>query len=245
MITVLDRTAPVIAGVPAAETVECSAVPTAATTVTATDNCDDNVTITYAEVRTDGACPDSYTLTRTWTATDDCANAASASQVITVLDRTAPVIAGVPAAETVECSAVPTAATTVTATDNCDDNVTITYAEVRTDGACPDSYTLTLTWTATDDCANAASASQVITVLDRTAPVIAGVPAAETVECSAVPTAATTVTATDNCDDNVTITYAEVRTDGACPDLYTLTLYLDRYRRLRQCSFCFPGDYCP
>ena len=80
-----------------------------ATTVTATDNCDDNVTITYAEVRTDGACPDSYTLTRTWTATDDCANAASASQVITVLDGTAPVIAGVPAAETVECSAVPTA----------------------------------------------------------------------------------------------------------------------------------------
>ena len=49
-------------------------------------------------------------LTRVWTATDNCGNVATATQVITVQDTTDPVLVGVPADATVECDAVPAAA---------------------------------------------------------------------------------------------------------------------------------------
>ena len=96
----------------------------------ATDNCDADVEITYSEVRTDGNCPDNYTLTRSWTATDNCGNASTQTQVITIQDTTDPVLSGVPSDITVECDNVPAAASP-TATDNCDADVEITYSEVR------------------------------------------------------------------------------------------------------------------
>jgi len=200
--------------------VECNAVPVAAS-LTATDNCDASPLVTFAEVRTDGTCPNSYTLTRTWTATDACANTASRSQIITVQDVTAPVLSAAPVNITVECDAVPVAAS-LTATDNCDASPLVTFAEIRTDGTCPNSYTLTRTWTATDECANISSKSQIITVQDLTAPVLGVVPANITVDCNAVPASAT-LTATDNCDASPLVTFSEVRTDGACPNSYTLT----------------------
>ena len=80
---------------------------------------------------TAGGCEDEYTLTRTWTAEDNCGNTSSCSQVITVEDNTPPVIT-CPVDETVECDAIP-AVGTATATDNCDLAVTVTYdGEVRT-----------------------------------------------------------------------------------------------------------------
>jgi hypothetical protein len=220
VITVLDRTAPVLSAAPVNVTVECDAVPTAAI-LTATDNCDAAPVVTYTQTRTDGACPNSYTLTRTWTATDACNNASSKTQTITVLDRTAPVLSAAPVDITVECDAVPIAAT-LTATDNCDAAPVVTYAQTRTDGTCANSYTLTRTWTATDACGNGSSKTQVITVLDRTAPVLSAAPANVTVECDAVPAPAT-LTATDNCDAAPVVTYAQTRTDGTCPNSYTLT----------------------
>ena len=68
---------------------------------TATDNCDTDVTITYSETRTDGPCVDSYTLTRVWTATDNCGNSSTQSQLVTVQDTQDPVLANVPANITV------------------------------------------------------------------------------------------------------------------------------------------------
>jgi hypothetical protein len=216
-ITVQDTQAPVLSAAPADVTVECNAVPAAAT-LTATDNCD-TPTVTYAEVRTNGNCPSNYILTRTWTAVDACGNTSSKTQTITVQDTQAPVLSAAPADVTVECDAVPTAAT-LTATDNCD-TPTVTYAEVRTNGNCPSNYTLTRTWTAVDACGNTSSKTQTITVQDTQAPVLSAAPADVTVECNAVPAAAT-LTATDNCDAP-TVTYTEVRTNGNCPSSYTLT----------------------
>ena len=220
VITVEDTTVPVLVGVPSNVTVECSAVPTAPI-VTATDNCDASVNVVMNEVRTNGTCTDGYILTRTWTATDNCGNTATQSQVITVEDTTVPVLVGVPSNITVECSAVPTAPI-VTATDNCDASVNVVMNEVRTNGTCTDGYILTRTWTATDNCGNTATQSQVITVEDTTVPVLVGVPSNVTVECSAVPTAPI-VTATDNCDASVNVVMNEVRTNGTCTDGYILT----------------------
>ena len=61
---------------------------------------------TFIESRTNGACPDTYTLQRTWTGRDRCGNSTTASQLVTVRDVTPPSLAGVPGPTTVDCNAV-------------------------------------------------------------------------------------------------------------------------------------------
>jgi CHRD domain-containing protein/type IX secretion system substrate protein len=105
--------------------------------------------------------------TRTWTATDDCGNTATASQTITFSDTEAPEFTFVPNDLTFYCvdgdtvDDIPDA----TAEDNCDDDVTITFVDIFNTG--PDGpldcgngygYDLERTWTATDDCGNTATA---------------------------------------------------------------------------------------
>jgi gliding motility-associated-like protein len=221
-LTVQDTTAPVfVEALPADATVECSVVPTAVV-LTATDNCTTAQTVVYTETRTNGSCPNNYTLARVWTATDECGNVVSHTQTLTVQDTTAPVfVEALPADATVECSAVPTAVV-LTATDNCTTAQTVVYTETRTNGSCPNNYTLARVWTATDACGNVVSHTQTLTVQDTTAPVfVEALPADATVECSAVPTAVV-LTATDNCTTAQTVVYTETRTDGSCPNNYTL-----------------------
>ena len=50
-----------------------------------------------------GNCAGNYVITRTWTATDDCENATSADQVITVQDLVAPVLT-IPSDVTIACT---------------------------------------------------------------------------------------------------------------------------------------------
>ncbi|MBN2560437.1 MAG: HYR domain-containing protein [Phycisphaerae bacterium] len=222
-ITVEDTTDPVIdpATCPEDITVECDAVPTAVDPV-ATDNCDTDLDLEYTEVQTDHACEDSYTLTRTWTFTDNCGNSATCVQLISVEDTVPPEIIGCPCDTTVECDAVPSPAA-VTATDNCDSFPKMIYTEVRTDGSCVDSYVLTRTWTAEDNCGNESTCVQVITVEDTTAPVITCPPHiqvnADVGTCEAV-LCPGPASATDNCDENVVI--AGVRSDflDLCSDPY-------------------------
>jgi uncharacterized repeat protein (TIGR01451 family) len=226
VITVVDTTKPVWdQTMPADVTVECDAVPEVPEVITASDNCDIDVEVTFSEVRTDGDCADSYTLTRTWTAVDNCENETVHVQVITVVDTTKPVWdQTMPADVTVECDAVPEVPEVITASDNCDIDVEVTFSEVRTDGDCADSYTLTRTWTAVDNCENETVHVQVITVVDTTKPVWdQTMPADVTVECDAVPEVPEVITASDNCDIDVEVTFSEVRTDGDCADSYTLT----------------------
>jgi len=220
-IEVGDNTDPIISGVPANETVECGQIPTAPANVTASDNCDDNVDLTFDEVEQAGDCADSYTIVRTWTATDNCGNSTVATQTIEVGDNTDPIIAGVPANENVECGQTPTAVTPQVS-DNCDADVTLTMNEETIAGSCADNYTIIRTWTATDNCGNSAVATQTINVGDNTDPILSGVPGNETVECGQIPSAPTTVTATDNCDDNVNIEFDEVEQAGNCEGTSTI-----------------------
>ncbi|WP_281238022.1 gliding motility-associated C-terminal domain-containing protein [Flavobacterium praedii] len=219
-ISVQDTTAPTfVEALPANVTVECSAIPTAVV-LTATDNCG-TATVAYTETTTAGSCAGSYTLTRTWIATDACGLTTTHVQTISVQDTTAPTfVEALPANVTVECSAIPTAVV-LTATDNCG-TATVAYTETTTAGTCVGSYTLTRTWIATDACGLTTTHVQTISVQDTTAPTfVEALPANVTVECSAIPTAVV-LTATDNCG-TATVAYTETTTAGSCAGSYTLT----------------------
>ena len=205
---VQDNLPPVLVGVPMDLTVSCNEPVPAPATVTAMDNCDASVSVSFSETTVGGI------LTRTWTATDACGNMASASQQITLApDVSAPVLVGVPADATVSCDAIPAVAV-VTANDDCDGAVSVTFSE--TYGPGPVSCrTVTRTWTATDAAGNTASASQLITVQDNLPPVLLGTHPDATVQCGHVPAPAD-VTAVDDCDTSVAVVFSEVQIGSGC-----------------------------
>ncbi len=112
-------------------------------------------------------------ITRTWTATDDCGNAASLDQIITVQDIIAPQIT-CPADLAVECSepASPESTGYATGTDNCSATVTIDYTDEIVAGSTDNDYIIERTWSATDDCGNVNTCTQNITVHDTSDPLI-------------------------------------------------------------------------
>jgi gliding motility-associated-like protein/uncharacterized repeat protein (TIGR01451 family) len=158
-------------------TVECDAVPEAPAVVTASDNCDTDVLVEFTEVRTDGVCEDTYTLTRTWTATDNCGNSITHVQVISVEDTTAPVFTIVPQDLTVECDGAGNVSelqawlTDIAATDNCSE-VTITHDFIELSNECGATGSVLVTWTATDVCGNSSTTSATFNIVDTTPPTI-------------------------------------------------------------------------
>ncbi|MCP4704016.1 MAG: HYR domain-containing protein [candidate division Zixibacteria bacterium] len=199
-------------------TVECHQIPAPAE-MTATDNCA-GLTINYDEVKTDGDCANTYTLTRTWTAEDGSGNTAECVQVITVEDTTTPVLTSCPEEITLTCGMTSEPANTGTpvATDNCADPI-YTYS----DGEMLEG-TFTRTWTIADACDNSITCDQIIHIVDdEIAPVFdQECPIDVTVDCDAVPTAAV-LTATDNCDASTEVIFDEVRSNDVCDYTYTLT----------------------
>jgi hypothetical protein len=140
----------------------------------------------------------------TWTATDDSGNSATATQTVTVVDTTPPSITAPDpvSAEQTSADGTPVDIGNATATDICDTDVAITSdaPEVFPLGETP------VTWTATDDSGNSATATQTVTVVDTTAPDLS-VPA--TIRAEQATRAGTAVTwacsATDICDADVDI----------------------------------------
>ena len=202
--------------IPADYTAECSdeLVFAEASTV---DNCG-AVDLQEEENVMEGDCAGNYTITRTFTATDECGNSATATQTITVQDTTAPVLT-IPADYTVECSDDITY-DDASATDNCG-MVEIAEVQEIIAGDCAGNYTISRAFTATDECGNMTSATQTITVQDTTAPEFTFVPVDYTVECSDdMPMEE--ATATDNCGP-VSMEVGVVTTPGACAGEYTIT----------------------
>ncbi|AVR46132.1 hypothetical protein C7S20_13175 [Christiangramia fulva] len=199
-------------------TVECDDVPEAPV-ITASDNCVDEVEVVFSEKITgqDDDCANVYTITRTWTATDEAGNETSHTQVINVIDTTAPQFdQELPETNiTAECSSVPDA-DTLTATDNCSGSVDVDYSEDITgqDDDCANTYTITRTWTAADCAGNETSFTQVIEVIDTTAPTFDGELPSETLtaECDNVP-AAMTLTASDNCAETAAVSFSDEITE--------------------------------
>lgn len=161
-ITVIDAKSPVIDSSPADVTISCDESIPLIPTLTATDNCDADVEVLFSErVIQSPTCRINFQLLRTWIAVDDCGNKNSVSQTITVEDSTIPVFSHVPS-DTTYCGEDEIDESHPVVTDNCDNDVVTDYQEEKVQTTC--GYTLTRTWTATDECGNSTSASQVIIV---------------------------------------------------------------------------------
>ncbi|WP_159024141.1 gliding motility-associated C-terminal domain-containing protein [Formosa sp. L2A11] len=170
IITVSDITAPVIDSIPADLAFECIDDVPAMEALTAIDNCSGIITSNGTETINDAdAC--NLIITRTWVFTDDSGNSTETTQTITVIDDVAPTAPAAPEDVTVQCSDDVPAMVDLTATDNCGGEITSTGVDTTTSvDTC--SSIITRTWSFTDSCGNTSTATQIITVIDTTAPVI-------------------------------------------------------------------------
>lgn len=218
-IAVIDTVAPVFVEQPPLDAfVECDAIP-AADTLTALDNCDGPVDVLFEETLEPGTCPQSYTLVRSWTATDCAGNTTEHVQTIAVEDTQAPVFTLFPSDQINQCEEQAYAAE---AEDNCGIVILTESREIVSEDACGN-YEHLVTITAEDECGNSTSAQFTIVVLDTESPAfVEELPLDAVVECDAVP-AASVLTAVDNCDEAVEVVYEEQVAIGECPQAYTLT----------------------
>jgi hypothetical protein len=99
---------------------------------------------------TAGDCPQEYTLVLTYEAMDDCGNADTCSQTITVEDTTPPVVV-CPADIDANCDDIPDFGM-ATATDNCDSDPQVDYTDDTLTTTCP--LEIARTWIAVDECDN-------------------------------------------------------------------------------------------
>ena len=184
----IDTAAPEFDSVPGPITIECGMeLPTELPT--ASDDCSGPVSIAlFAADSVAGDCPQSWEVTRTFRATDVCGNQSDATQIVTIVDTTAPVIEleTVPQDAFFSCAAEhPTCSDfDVLAFDQCGTTeMSCGVDTLFTD--CPATFTLEMTFTATDECENSASVAVYFDVADTTAPALDSdlVPANDTIQC--------------------------------------------------------------
>ena len=219
-----DDQAPVLSNVPADINFYCSfgIIPPVPNNVTVSDNCDNSIVIQFQQATIAGDCGPNSVVTRTWTAADSCGNITTKIQRISVIDTVPPVLIGqLPADVTVNCENIPAPPniSNFTATDDCDSNVDIIMKDINNIKSCSGTYSILRIWIATDNCGNADSLLQKITVIDNQPPVLLGVPADISVNCNNIPQPpilGVGITATDNCDNNVDLNYSQSSTISAC-----------------------------
>ena len=161
---------------------ECTEFDMDSSYVTVEDICGD-VTLTWVDNEISGGCvkPVGRYL-RLYTAVDECGNVSQYEQSVLLVDNTAPELT-VPAGFTIECDQE-IVYDNATATDACaDPDISVEVDTIPGFDACPNTFTIVRTFTATDDCGNESSAQQVIEVQDNTAPTLS-VPASYSAECS-------------------------------------------------------------
>ena len=236
-IIVEDREPPVLTCSPSM-TVSCfKDVPQIAQPPKATDACTPETSILIqfvSETRSTATCPNRFTITRTYKATDDAGNTSTCAQVYTIYDEEPPYFLNPPPTATINVSCpkdVPQVFP-LTGRDNCtpDDeleDITADFKEVKTAGSCPNKYTLTRTWTLSDACGNTAVYSQVINVNDITPPEFTSTPQHSImVTCVSEIPEAPEVKAEDNCYDPLAapaVTLKEVISEQQCANKFKLT----------------------
>lgn len=197
-VTVTDAINPTITA-PAAITVNANASCVAFGVALGTPVTADNCTVASVTNNAPAVFPLGIT-TVTWIVTDGSGNTATATQTVTVVDNTAPLIfapAGITVNISTGCTVANLALGTPVTMDNC--------STVTVSNNAPTTFPIgvtTVTWTATDGAGNTATATQVVTIVDNTDPTIvapAAVTANLTTGCTATGIALGTPTTADNC----------------------------------------------
>ena len=165
-VAIADTAAPTVTCPADATGLECPADTSVAANGSASgsDTCG-SVTIGSSDVSVAG-CGLTETITRTWTATDDCSNSASCDQTVATVDTTGPTITldTTPIEVTdLDCSGDEAVTLPVgTANDECEGTLAVTDDAPAT---FPAGATTPVTFTAADTCQNSSSATVDVTVL--------------------------------------------------------------------------------
>ncbi|MDG2426755.1 MAG: hypothetical protein P8M07_09240, partial [Flavobacteriales bacterium] len=230
LITVLDTISPAAAITD--EIVACHDydADTEFTTITSSDNCDTDIAYTWEQTDLfDQECIGTYKVERTYTFVDDCGNTTVRTQIIQVEDTEAPVAVG-DTETTIACHDYSDddsdeANLLISLSDNCG-TITWSFTDIIFSGGCVQPAGMyQRTYTFSDDCGNTDTFTQYITLVDEVDPTWnEDLPADATEECDNV-TPAAVLTASDNCDDDVDITFTETTEgdDDDCPQEYTIT----------------------
>ena len=146
---------------------------------TATDNCDENVTIVPSLFNTISGCGSTDSEVYLFTATDAAGNTSTCLATYTIVDNVPPVIACPPAPLVLECNSPSNAGliagwlATATATDDCDTpTVTNNYSAPPQGFTCNGTGMISVVFTATDGCGNTSVCTADITINDTVAPTI-------------------------------------------------------------------------
>ena len=205
------------------------------------DNCDAMVdtTITETITITSPFCPDNYTIHRTWIAEDDSGNTAFITQEIEVYDTTRPAFVA-PMDITIECTDSRDTSFTgniLNVMDACGMIADTTFSDgaSMTDPNCPAYEQFVRTFTVTDVCGNAGTATQTITVVDSTPPTFTPTTFPDTVIIScenaiiALDTIGMPTNVMDNCDANPTVIndFPDFINSSGCSAFYERIWYVE------------------
>ena len=234
IVQIIDRTPPIFGEYPQALTFPCDSS-ALAFQPPVFDNCITSPDLQFTDQRTDGECPNSYQINRTWIATDECGNSATSSQIIDFVDNIPPQFGEMPVFIRTTCDSIPE--DNLIITDNCSENVSylITVDSLPSDSG----YVLNRTIIATDECGNSAQISQTLEVVDREPPVW---------NCPSDPIIISSCTTPAKveydqpfieyeCSDSVFISFTGIGSGGFFPESRSLEKYvaIDRYGNLSEC----------
>ncbi|HEX7906147.1 MAG TPA: hypothetical protein VF487_19875, partial [Chitinophagaceae bacterium] len=187
----------------------------------ATDICDATPTITFvSDVISNQTCPNTYTVTRTYQAADDCGNVSTCTQTIFVNNTNPPVVPP-NGQSTVQCIAGAVVPTPPVITDACGAVVTPVMTQ-NTNPSCEGAKIYTFTYT---ECTGLSSIWTYTYLIDRTtAPVAAPVSGASTVACpNATDVAPALPVVTDICGNVLTPSAPVISAKPTCEGTRTYT----------------------
>src|SRR5690606_31473801 len=184
-------------------TAQCVVNESDVTTPTATDNCNENVTVTH---NTTFPITSQGTTVITWTYEDENGNTTTQIQNVIIEDTSAPMqtIPNLPDI-IAQCIVNESDVTVPTATDNCNENVILTHNV--TFPIIPQGTTI-ITWTYDDENGNTTTQTQNVIIEDTTAPIptITNLPDI-TAQCVVNESDVTIPSVTDNCSGDITVTH--------------------------------------
>ena len=189
--------------------VEEGSIPAQAT-LTATDNCSINISVVASKQETTEN--GNKVIIYKWEASDECGNTVEHTQKIRVISPEIKFVGDLPQNIIVSCEKDISIAPILQVSGGCNPKI-IYNGDTKSAENCKNSYMITRTWTASNDCGKAITHTQIITIKDEEKPTFnENLPEKEiVVEEGSIPAQAT-LTATDNCSINISVVASKQET---------------------------------